>query len=1279
MHDYELGAVYKSMCPNCGGDISDHRLASKTPCRVCLPEDKLSELKHIATEKKHRGKNVDDFLAHLEQVIRLLEAQGTKKELEKFYNVEKKLLEFGEFFSQALGSSPWSAQRTWARRVFLGKSFVILAPTGVGKTVFGILAALFLSKEKRKSYLILPTSALASQVYEKARAFASKLGLDPESIVIYHGSLSKNHKEEVIEKIRSGGYFVLITTSQFLARNFDKLEGQKFDFVFVDDVDSIIKSSKNIDKLLVLLGFSREDIDLALRTIRETSRLTRLLRNGNVSDEDRLQVEKLREKLRENLSMREHGVLVVSTATGRPRGTRIRLFRELLGFEIGARGEFLRNIVDTYTIVANRDMVEKAVELVSKLGGGGLVFVPMGTQEDFVLRLAGEFEKAGIRAKVLYGKHKDKNAIKEFEAGNIDVLIGTASYYGTLVRGLDLPHVVKYVLFVGVPHFKFSLDLGDITPLRLVQIASNVRSIATKEDQASLDRLILYLREALQNMEPGEYMAFTNCIKDNSCTGKLARVAERIDLLKRIVGKYLSSPEYLDRLSKETSLMIVKDGETLKLLLPDVMTYIQASGRASRLYARGVSRGLSVVICNDEMFFEKFKKFTSFYEIEWKPLEEINLEQLMREISHERQVIREIMEGKIPAELKTDLVKSALIIVESPTKAKTIANFFGKPSRRRLGPLIAYEVSYSGYIMNIVATQGHIFDLTTQLYSYDSARDFYGVLVIRRDSKLRFAPVFTTIKRCLKCGEQFTDPPLQKISLHGSVPNTPVKPGIVVCPKCGSDKIFDKAEVIRALRELAMEVEEVFIATDPDTEGEKIGWDIYLSLAPFVRKVKRIEFHEVTRKAFEEALNNPREIDQNLVHAQYVRRIEDRWLGFALSKALQKQYGLAWLSAGRVQTPVLGWVISNYEESLKSKKYVFWLTLKSIDNTGKLQLLVDTVRLDGKTPRTVASEMQGAKVVLKEVQRSEKTVNPPPPFTTDTLLREANTVLRLDVDKTMRLAQDLFESGLITYHRTDSTRVSDVGLAVAKSYISEKISPSSFVPRRWGEGGAHECIRPTRPLDVDGLMQILRQGVLQLQITLTRDHIRLYDLIFRRFIASQMPPAKVLEVTVKASGPYFEKDLTFTREVLEEGFTKVLPLRTGITSQEGEYIIEDVAYKKVATVPLYTQADIIRLMKERNIGRPSTYSKIVKTLLDRNYVFSVKGGKLVPSSLGRQVYQYLSEMFGDVISEKKTAEVLAKMDLVENGNADYIDVLNEFYNEVHEKICSKVQEACPPH
>ncbi|MCC6002972.1 MAG: reverse gyrase [Thermofilum sp.] len=1275
----ELGSIYKSMCPNCGRDISDFRLANKIPCKNCLPDESLRKLLRAKRGGELDNKHGDYFLPHLEQIIKVLDAYGTKKDLEKLYLIERRLAEFQEFFSQGLGSSPWSAQRTWARRVFMGKSFVILAPTGVGKTVFGTLMALFLSREGKKSYLILPTSVLASQVYQKAITFASKLNLNPDEILLYHGNLPKNVKENVVGRIRSNEFSILITTSQFLSRNFDKLEGKKFDFIFVDDVDSIIKSSKNIDKIFILLGFSQGDIELALEAVRESLKLGRQLRNGSASDETRALVEQLQTRIKEVVGMRKHGVLVVSTATGRPRGARIRLFRELLGFEIGSRSEFLRNLVDAFVIVDGGKIIEKTVELASRLGSGGLIFVPIGSSEDLITSLANALESAGIRVGLMHGKRKNKSALKDFEAGSVDVLIGVASYYGTLVRGLDLPHVVKYVLFVGIPHFKFSLDLSDVTPLRLIQIASNVRNVATKEDQASLDRLVVYIREALQNMEPGEYMAFTKCLAENSCTGRFTRVAGRVYLLRRIVEKYLSSPECLDRLAKETSLTVIKDGESLKLLLPDVLTYIQASGRASRLYARGISRGLSIIICDDELFLEKFKKFSRYYDIEWKSLDEIDLDQLIKEITRERHIIREILEGKIPAELKADLVKSVLVIVESPTKAKTIASFFGKPSRRRLGPITSYEVSYSGYILSIAATQGHVFDLTTQLYSYDSARDFYGVLVFKNNSQITFTPVFTTIKRCIKCGEQFTDPPLQRISLHGSLPNTPVQPTVTVCPKCGSDKILDKAEIIRALRELAMEVEEVIIATDPDTEGEKIAWDIYLSLSPYVRRIRRVEFHEVTRKAFEEALSNPRDININLVHAQLVRRIEDRWLGFSLSQALQRVYGLSWLSAGRVQTPVLGWIISNHEESLKSRKYVFRLTLKNVKNSEKLRLLIDTVRLDGKKPRAIVEEIKDARVFVREVQRSEKYVNPPPPFTTDTLLREANTILKLDVERTMKLAQDLFESGLITYHRTDSTRVSDAGLSIAKSYIGERLSPSLFTPRRWGEGGAHECIRPTRPLDVDGLMQMIRQGVLQLQITLTRDHIRLYDLIFRRFIASQMPPAKVSEATVVVSGPYFEKQFTFIKETIEEGFAKVMPIRTVFMAVEGEYIVEDATYKKVATVPLYTQADVIRLMKERNIGRPSTYSKIIKTLLDRNYVIPVKGSKLVPTRLGRDIFQYLLNNFSDVISERKTAEVLAKMDLVESGEADYVDVLKEFYIEVHEKICSKVREACPLH
>ena len=188
MYYENIEAIYKNMCPNCGRDISDFRLANKILCRKCLPGEKLLELEHLKAKKRTKNQNIDEFFAHLKQVIELLEAQGTKGDLEKFYNIEKKLIEFTIFFSQGLGSSPWSAQKTWARRVFLGKSFVILAPTGVGKTVFGILTALFLSRERKKSYLILPTSALVSQVYSKAVFFASKLGLNSEDIITYHGN-----------------------------------------------------------------------------------------------------------------------------------------------------------------------------------------------------------------------------------------------------------------------------------------------------------------------------------------------------------------------------------------------------------------------------------------------------------------------------------------------------------------------------------------------------------------------------------------------------------------------------------------------------------------------------------------------------------------------------------------------------------------------------------------------------------------------------------------------------------------------------------------------------------------------------------------------------------------------------------------------------------------------------------------------------------------------------------------------------------------------------------
>jgi reverse gyrase len=280
-------------------------------------------------------------------------------------------------------------------------------------------------------------------------------------------------------------------------------------------------------------------------------------------------------------------------------------------------------------------------------------------------------------------------------------------------------------------------------------------------------------------------------------------------------------------------------------------------------------------------------------------------------------------------------------------------------------------------------------------------------------------------------------------------------------------------------------------------------------------------------------------------------------------------------------------------------------------------------------------------------------------------------VLGFSADYTMRLAQDLFELGLITYHRTDSTRVSDAGLAVARMYIVEKFGEEYLKLRRWGEGGAHECIRPTRPLDVDTLQGMIRQGVLQLPTPLTRDHLALYSLIFRRFMASQMQPARVEEEHLEVRGPYFRREVTRVKRVVYEGFLKVQPLRDVWAALDpGVYKVVGCSYKKAAAVPLFTQADVIQLMKEKNIGRPSTYSEIVKKLLERHYVITVKRGKLVPTKLGMEVYNFLAGNYGNLVSEKKTAEVLERMDAVENGLADYKEVLSEFYNEIQQVLRS---------
>jgi len=1223
-------AVFAGLCPNCGGEISDDRLAAKLPCEKCLPEVP-TDIERLIEE---------DFFSFIKEVVGLLRKHGTLKKYKDFYSLERKVHEADTLFFKATGNHLWSAQKTWLRRVLQGKSFAILAPTGVGKTAFGTFTAVYLAlKGGKRSYIILPTSVLVKQVYERALEYAEKLGLDKSNIIAYLGRMRAKDKNEFLERLRNGDFKILISTAQFLRRNFDVIASSRFDFIFVDDVDAVLRSSKNIDQILMLLGLPKESIADALRLIITKRRMAAyILRRRQIPPEiikERVELEK---RLSKALKKSKVGCLVVSTATGRPRGLRVRLFRELLGFEVGSRTEILRNVVDTYAYA--EDSIEREViRLVKRLGKGGLVFVPVSKGVEYAEKLVELLQREGVKAALVHAR--EKKAIEAFENGELDVLVGVAVYYGVLVRGLDLPHVVRYAVFTGVPHFRFTLVLDEAGPFRLIQLAYSIRPALDEKTQREMDRILARLRRIAYELDASSVQVLSNALKEGQeLSGYLEYLRQQLISLRDMLKNLLKREDVIKNLREKTLLIIRHDGDRSYLLLPDAMTYLQASGRTSRMYAGGLSKGLSIVIVDDKDLFSNLVKQTKWYsdEIEWVEFSALNLEELLNKIDEERKFILKLKRGEIVYSEAKDLVKTALVIVESPTKARTIASFFGKPSRRAYGPLQVYEVSTGKYVLLVVASKGHIVDLTT-------VGGFYGVQML--DGK--FLPVYKPVKRCLRCNEQFID------DIEGK------------CPVCKSEDIVSQEDVIRTLQKLAGEVDLVFLATDPDTEGEKIAWDIYNAVSPYVPVLRRIEFHEVTRRAIENAMREPRDIDLRLVDAQIVRRIEDRWIGFSLSKRLWGEFGFKFLSAGRVQTPVLGWIIQRYEEAKKGYRLIFRVEL----DTGHYLIFELKGPLEVK-PREIAKEIESKGVEIQYLDEETLEAQPPPPFSTDTMLREAVRALGVGVDEVMRLAQELFEVGLITYHRTDSTRVSDAGLRVAREYITDKFGAENFRARTWGVGGAHECIRPTRPIDVDTLMELIRQGIFVPTRPLSPRHLRLYDILFRRFMASQMPPALIVKVKVRAKAPYVEREFEWYKEVKEPGFTAVYrPFGIGEPPPPGLHQVTNLSYKRLPLVPLYSQADIIKLMKEKGIGRPSTYAKILQTLIKRKYVLE-SGEKLVPTKLGKKVYAYLEQRFKDLVSEDRTRMVEEKMDMIERGELDYMEVLKDFYDEIMEKV-EKVQ------
>jgi len=1187
---------YHGLCVNCEGVISNDRLLKLGVCEKCL--DRV------------------DGVRSWSHLLKLLKDKGKLYFAEDLFKFHERFRDFSLFFRRVVGQRMWSLQETWARRILLNSNFSIVAPTGVGKTVLGTVSALYSAVNGQKSYIILPTALLVQQVVERIDTYMQKIGVKVRRL-FYHAGLDEAERKEVLEKVAKGEFDILVTTERFLINHFEALDGKVFDYVFVDDVDSFLKSPHNIDKIMAILGFDNEVIDSAFQIIELQREASRLRRMGKQPTEVLEKIRDLRSRIEDYKHQNRIGLLMVSGATVKAKRTkRIKLFEELLNFQIGFKPEFLRNIKDYYLTTENQ-VEQQVLSILNKFGGGCLVFVPSALGKDYAVKL-GEFLNAnGVRAYV-YTK-MDEEMILSFERGEYDALIGVAGFRSPLARGIDLPERIRYVVFAGVPRMEVRLSWDEYSPVKLLTLIKNIREFLEPPMQEKASRIIETLRRTLPiNKHTVERV--------REAIEKGVQLEGFDDYVKRVVVdarsflKEAVTQKVLDEIAKSKEISLKKRDSDLYLVIADPVAYLQASGRASRMFAGGITRGASFVIVDDEKAFYSLRKRLEFMLGEFSPIEydEEAVERWFRGVDEDRRVIREIREGRISKRIK-DFIKTVLLIVESPTKARTISRFFGRPFKRRIGNITVFEVSTGEFVLNIIASMGHVFDLVLN-------EGLHGVKI----ESGCFIPVYDFIKKCKKCGEQFT--------------------GLEFCPKCKSSEYFSKKDLVKAMRKIALEVNRIFVATDPDIEGEKIAYDVYCSLYPVNKFIERLEFHEITKKAFFHALKERREINLRMVEAQLVRRIEDRWMGFELSRKLWRRFQNYKLSAGRVQTPVLGWIIERVSESRKKKKVL-------------LAVLPNGLRVSVENP-TIQPPLQSLKVLVRSLGSEERTLSPPPPYTTDTLLRDASMKLGFSAAKAMMIAQDLFEVGLCTYHRTDSTTVSTVGIGIAKEYIQERF-PDLFVPRRYATEGAHECIRPTRAVDAARLKNLVSLRILRFSKALTHDHFQLYDLIFKRFIASQMKEVKLLYQKVRVLIDGNETTVENPVNVLSEGFNRVLPIRVVSPIEEGEY---EVKFARLLYLPLarpYSQGEVIALMRDKGVGRPSTYAKIVSTLLERKYVAERKN-RLISTLLGYRVYNYLSQHFRQYISEETTRRLETLMDLVKQGKADYDEILKGLHQEILE-------------
>lgn len=1218
-----IRAIYLHSCPNCGGAVDSSRLAQGLPCSECLPR----ALK----------------LENLKSVIQALKSEGSLKELATLDEVLRRYEELNVLFEKVVGFRMWGAQRLWAKRLAAGKSFAVVAPTGSGKTTFLLVSSLYMAREG-KVLLVFPTSALAYQAYKKLLDYSARANYSGR-IISYNTMLREQEREEALKRIEEGDFDILIITSAFLPKYFDVLAKHKFIFIATDDVDSVLRAtSKNIERLLRLLGATDEALNLALDIIELNKKRARQMLGGDEKglEESDVEIKRKREELRRLKARLKLGVFIASGALAKARRTtRLLLFRELLGFDVGGRAEGLRNVYDVYTKLSEDPRAQVAA-LVKRLGSGGIIYVQ---DKDLGRELVEYLKGEGIKAEHFFRPRR--KVLEAFERGELDALVGLASARSALVRGIDMPHVIRYVIFVGIPKFKFRVKLDEFSAPAYLAFLYNVRGVLPQELKFKADRLIAQLRR-IAPYTAGLEKVLTEGPKNSFEEYLLNVVKSAVEF----VGLILSRDDVKRAIETSTEVKLTYIDGQLYVLLPDVTTYIQGSGRTSRLYAGGLSRGLSVILVDDEKVLHALRRELElrFDEVKFYDLAETDLDKILREVDSDRETIRRILSGSFkPEELSArDIMKSVLLVVESPTKARTIASFFGRPNMLIVGGVPAYEVSTGDMMLTVIATMGHIYELPTSLAKIEPSEKERVLRAVGRALSEIYSPEDYAVFK----------------TEDGYIP---VYNRIYKCP--GASYVDDTEvpencqplDIISTLRNLASEVDLVLLGTDPDSEGEKIAYDVYLALRPYVGSIKRIEFHEVTRRAIVNALSSPRDVNLPMVAAQMVRRIEDRWIGFGLSRRVQEAHGLAFLSAGRVQSPVLGWIVERYQSSRAERK--FDVTIELEDGSIRLTLPEDSYKALKSEGRVRIKRLEGREVVLQ----------PPPPYTTDEYMRDAVNKLGITAEQAMAIAQDLFESGFITYHRTDSTRVSATGIGIAREYISKRFGADLFKARPWatGEEGAHEAIRPTRPIDAEELRGLVAAGVIQPTIRLTKNHYAAYELIFRRFMSSQMREAlvRVEKYEVEAGG--YKAEVERVVEIKEEGFLRMYrTVEEARPLREGESPIK-ITYAK-RHVELLSQADVLRLMKERGIGRPSTYAKILEVLSKRGYVV-VRGRRkfMIPTKRGIEVYQYLKSNFGKLVSEERTRLIERFMDDVENGRRDYRAVLDELFEEFIEEVLKR--------